>query len=175
VPEHSHHHLRQRHPQARVSTCRADTRLKTLDLTKPLLIFHLNKGAASPPQSPLGDHTSLGFPTSLHAHPSPRFYVMVCQPPPALVNMPESVCVRVYVTVCRLTYLNQSISGYLKSPPTKWISLDLLSFMTGICYHQETGGIRRLESLRSVVAGVSGLLRFSVPVCYSALHRVLFC
>jgi len=72
----------------------------------------------------------------------------------------------------KLTYLNQSISGYLKSPPTKWISLDLLSFMTGICCHQETGGILRLESLRSVVAGVSSLLRFSVPVC-SLVRRAL--
>jgi len=52
-----------------------------------VLIFHFNKetsislgetGAASPPQSPLGDHTSLGFPTSRHAHPSPPFYVMFC-------------------------------------------------------------------------------------------------
>jgi len=52
-----------------------------------VLIFHLNKetsislgetGAVSPPQSPLSDHTSLGFPTSRHAHPSPPFYVMFC-------------------------------------------------------------------------------------------------
>ena len=52
-----------------------------------VLIFHLNKetsiflretGAASPPQSPLGNHTSLGFPTSRHAHISHPFYVMFC-------------------------------------------------------------------------------------------------
>jgi len=52
-----------------------------------VLIFHLNKetsiflretGAASPPQSPLGNHTSLGFPTSRHAHTSHPFYVMFC-------------------------------------------------------------------------------------------------
>ena len=55
-----------------------------------VLIFHFNKetsislgetGAASPPPSPLGDHTSLGFPTSRHAQPSPPFYVMFCHPP----------------------------------------------------------------------------------------------
>jgi len=54
-----------------------------------VLIFHFNKetsislgetGAASPPQSPLGDHTSLGFPTSRHAQPSPPFYVLFYQP-----------------------------------------------------------------------------------------------
>ena len=33
------------------------------------------------------------------------------------------VCACFYVSVCRLTYLNQSISRQLKSPPTTWISL----------------------------------------------------
>jgi len=59
------------------------------------------------------------------------------------------------VYICRLTYSSQSISRQLKSPPTKWISLDLFgTVILGSCY-RDLG-----NSVLSVVAGVSDLLRF---------------
>jgi len=87
------------------------------------------------------------------------------------------VCACFYVSVCRLTYLNQSISRQLKSPPTKWISLDLFICRAARWCLRADPVHRRLDwtmippgwfsspiSL-NVVAGVSSLLRFSVPVC----------
>ena len=87
------------------------------------------------------------------------------------------LCACFYVSVCRLTYLNWSISGQLKSPPTKWISLDVFICRAARWCLRADPVHRRLDwtmippgwfsspiSL-NVVAGVSSLLRFSVPVC----------
>jgi len=70
------------------------------------------------------------------------------------------VCTCFYVSVCRLTYLSQSIFGKLKSCPITSTSLIFSSVVQHNNPSGESAPQESISGVESVVAGVSGLLRF---------------
>ena len=63
------------------------------------------------------------------------------------------VCACFYVSMCRLTYLSQSISGQLKSPRTTSTSLIFLSVVQHNNPSGESAPQESISGVESVVAG----------------------